>query len=702
MSKIDLTKNMAIRPEVLGNELLLVHAPQTIAGQRVTMVSGHLSQAVTLNKSDLPQWFTGYEEPFGKYRFNSAELTEPVMIRKVIAKYTKHGGNPMLTVVYTGMDSRQIGYFQIKTYEYLSQGFGYNNNWINNHLLTPGTIIQPNTEFTQPSNHDDNLYGIGINARVAHMTLRGTVEDANILSASTARRLGFTRFFKYTIDLPIDVIPLNLYGDNCMYSCFPDIGCDVLANGILMATRPIDACGFADITDDRLHIVQPLQDSLYRVANNTNARVVDIDVYMGKQMGKDYISDPRYEQFKAYHEQQIDYFNKIVTTYSQLVAEGNSCGVEFNDLVTKAIGFVGVSWRNNVQMDLSKETTQMLRHCFSVSRGSRDFGLYDTDTEAPVEFLRIELMVSHTAEAYLGSKTTGRDGCKGVCSQVLPDEDMPVDDFGIAADIVICPRSNISRLVGEPLHEQFFNRAAEFVKRQALALEDPLDQLEYILDYLNMLDPEFSKLVREELHTPELVRDYLKTVREDRIYYRIPPCTSMNLLQLVENVTTKYNVVSTPVTYVVTHDDGTKETIRTNESVMIGEKYIMMLNKIPADSISGISVGYLNQHLQPVKPSPEIRKTSPVSRSATRWGEDERWMMNSRLGKVSSRLQHLYGGSYDGVVKLATELLTNPHPSQLKHIDMPTAELIDTSSPLSICNHAMGVTGISIKEDKPN
>lgn len=707
-SKFDLTDGMAIRPEQLGTEMLLAPAPHTISAARVTMDASQTPQAVVLNNGELPQWFTGYEEIFGRYTFGTAGIKEKGTIVAVIPKFHKWAPqNPSLLVIYTGWESGEINCFTVENHVALSSsvGFGYRTKPINTHCLFPGHVVEPNMEFTQPCNHDDNLYGIGIDVPVAFISLRSTVEDANGISESLAKRLQFNRIFRYTVDIPSREIPLNLYGDNVSYECIPELGATVNPQGILLATRPIAKGGFADLTDTSLHQVKPGQDRTFRVFTQPPPVVVDLDVYLGQNVKRDNLDDPHFEQVRQIYDQHIYFYNQVVDHYYTLTGKGHTCSNRFNDLVTTALGYLAVAIkRHGLRTKLSQGTYQVLNRCTNRGRGSREFGLYDATTEQPVDFIRMVITVRQACEGTRGSKTTGRDGCKGVTSVVIPDEDMPVDDHGIRAHMVLCPRAIPNRLVTQPLYEQFFNRAAEMVRRRVIAIPETqwADRVKVVLDFITILDPTWAKLVAQTIGRQEAAKNYLETIVEDKLHYRIPPISKRPLLDLVEAIAAAYpEVEATPVTYYIRQPDGTRRRCRTKVPVMIGNKYIKLLFRIPGSQLSATSGAFINQHCQPVRPDDNTRHAAPLKQTPQRFGEDETHLIGAALGwDNAARHLALMGGSWPGAQAVANTMLTTECPSNVTDIDISTKELLETSSAINLVNHALGVLGVKLVSDQ--
>jgi hypothetical protein len=694
----DLTKEMSCPPQLLGLEALLMPALAHVSSQRATMWSSHSGQAVPLNNSEFPMWFTGFEHKIGQYPFRSSEIKEPCIVQAVIAKYSRTTRtSPMMLVIYIGTESKTIGYCMLEQYVNLSKEFGYKTRWKNTALLYTGTPIDPGTEFEEACNHDGAMYNMGTNANVIYMTRNETTDDAICISQELADKMTHTRVGKITITLPEDVIPLNLYGDSVEYKILPDIDECINDQGILMGIRRIAPdCFMADQTDDSLLISQPINDELFRLP--AGAKIVDLDVYLGSEFSRTAGTSTMYEQLCKYNAQSVLYHTKVVETYFQLLEQGYKPDAKFNTLVTRSICMLGIESRRSKPQFKIPAAYQMAK--ILGDRGRREMQLYNKKMLVP--FIQIDITYAFIGRVSLGSKLTGRDGAKGVISAILPKERMPIDDFGIRADMICCPTGAFNRLNPSQFYEQYINRVAMFIRQTALGIKDNNVAFAYVLEFFEMLSLTYADIVRATVRTDAQKEQFMLEMEEKGIHYTIPPFTTNRLIFLVPKLYKKYGIDKTQVSFDVEHMDGTTEHVRSKEKFVIGSKYIVVLGKIPGDDLTAQEAGFVNQHRLPIKISGKTKDTQPVNRTPIRLGEDETGLMDMSLGSdLVVRLLGVHANSPKTFVKMAEQLLTESHPTRMQFVkDTTFNEIVQTSTNISMMQHTLGAVGLRVA--KPN
>ena len=227
---------------------------------------------------------------------------------------------------------------------------------------------------------------------------------------------------------------------------------------------------------------------------------------------------------------------------------------------------------------------------------------------------------------------------------------MPVDENGIRADIIMTPASIINRMNPSQLFEQFWNRCALQVIRNAKdqwlggAKEfegKQVDWIEntnfrnnwkqiymYILGFFNDFRPAYAKFIDEQLTemTKKSGSDEKMLFTEECLndgLYLIAGFTQPKTADDYIRVAEKYGVKSTPVTYREVDENGNKRTITTKHPVMIGSKYLMLLGKIPSAALSSIEIGYVSQFEQPIKPkSKHVKSQAIIGQTPQKAGEN--------------------------------------------------------------------------------
>lgn len=309
-----------------------------VSAGRLDMWSSHMNQAMVLDGADFPYIFSGYEQNLGDYEFSKTERNQDIFVLAVIPKYPpKHGinnikKNPSITIVYRGMTDNKIDYIEIESYTKCSDGFGYENVYMNNHYIGVGQIIPKDAKLVTSPIHKDGLYCPGVNANVAYLTLEDTIEDAMLISRSLAEKMTSAEIHQETIQIDVHEHPLNIYGDDTEFKFLPDIGETVNDYGILCGFRPVQTETFvADIMPGALKHSQFIHDKLFYAPSGSEILNIEFHVSKGARIQKQL-----YAQVEKYTYAMENYWQKILAVYQEYKNQFELAPA-FNTLVTTGI-----------------------------------------------------------------------------------------------------------------------------------------------------------------------------------------------------------------------------------------------------------------------------------------------------------------------------------------------------------------------------
>lgn len=709
--KNTLNSDLLVRPEYLGLQSLLSPFVQHSSAQRSMMFSSHAAQSMVIKGAEQPRIMTGYEYPIGKEELTKCRIDQDMTILKIIPKFnpssfTDHAleNIPSWTVIAVGEDDGLVHSFDVSTYSYLHDGFGYFNRMLcmEEEKLHAGNVLEKGTKLVSSPALGDNRFGLGTNGNVCYLGEWGSTEDACVISRSLAERGTNVAILQTKLIIGTEDIPLNLYGNEDEYKCFPNIGEEVKADGILIGLRRNNESTFvSDMIPNRLRTTEGIHDELHKAP--PGARVIDVDVYINRhalEKMKDR-DDSIYKQFIDFHKSHEYYHNSILDAYSKFCGkapegQGLPWAPEFNTLVVKAA-------------------------CLSNNKKfvSKSIKLYDA--RDPVEFITVVITYAYERKITLGSKITDRYGGKGVVSAIWEDENMPVDDNGVRADIVMTPASIINRMNPAQMYEQFWNRVglqvmwnirSQWLKagkdEQRNWYKDPLLQkhwkqiYKYILNYFNDFRPAYAQFIDEQHQSDNLKFEFVIGCLEEGLYL-INGFRKPNPPEQIIEVAEKYGVKTTPVTYRVQNKEtGEWKTVRTKTDVMVGSKYLLVLGKIPAAAISAISMGHVSQHETPIKPkSKHIKSQNIIGLTPQKFGEDETCILNMSIGPAAvARLYGTYATAPDVSKQLAKMLLKEPCPTALPCLPMSTQEVIERNRNISILFHELAISGYDVRSGK--
>lgn len=387
-----LESDMSVRREFLGLQTQLAPFPQHCSCQRLMMFASHCAQSMVLNNAEPPRIFTGMENVVGQYQFTKTRRDQDVHVLGIVPKFCptnwKHGDDmPSYTVVYRGNKDGKINYFELDRYTFLHDGFGYINDRPDIDTVSFENDIPKEAVLTRSPAWRTGDYGMGLNANVVYLTDPAVTEDAFVISESFAKRCTNLAIKQIKLNLRLDDVLLNLYGDRDTdeYKVMPDIGETVREDGVLVAIRTKNAASYvSDMTMDALQRIEPLHDELHKAP--PGAKVLDVDVFINfDQLKRLRDNDTVYNQLLKIHRDHMYYYNEILRLYSELVERGEVISDEFNTLVLRC-------------MELSNNRKYVKR------------SLKLCDLREPIEFITFSITYSYEREISVGSKLTDRCG----------------------------------------------------------------------------------------------------------------------------------------------------------------------------------------------------------------------------------------------------------------------------------------------------
>lgn len=584
-------------PNQLHRDLLGVNGLNPFKGHnsssREQMFSSHIGQTLVVKGGTERRIQTGMEREYAKYTFSVKMPVDGEIIR-VIERYRNKIGmdtiafNPQTLIIYEDVNTKQIGMVNIPNYCSMHQyfGFEYKARPALSEVRAGAFIAKDTILLDSPSVTDDGGYKYGVECNVAYMTHPAVSEDGILISSDVLPRFGFKTYESRTVEWGSKRFPLNLYGDIDNFKPFPDIGDRIRPDGILMALRNYDK-ELAPVEQGINDLMEPdfTFDKLTYAAGE-GGRIVDIRIQHDNANSQNVATAGMEVQPEKYDHARRQFYQDIVTEYQRLKrerGEGLQLTEEFHRMVVEALAVVD----NDPQ---------------------RIIKLY---RQAPLDDWRIEFIIEYDITPTIGFKLTDCHGGKGVACKIGRPEDMPVDEAGNRADIVMDPNSTVSRMNLGRLYEQYYNACSRDIAikiRKDLAcvpnekgLEAKLaamdaggsDAIErawnYLMGFYAIVSPKmYVWMTGGEYKKPRT--DHLASVIRKGIYLYMPPDNEPESKAILMELEKHYRPTYGPVTYV--GNSGRKVT--TKNPVRIGSVYIILLEKI-GDDWTAVSSGKL-QH----------------------------------------------------------------------------------------------------------
>lgn len=282
---------------------------------------------------------------------------------------------------------------------------------------------------------------------------------------------------------------------------------------------------------------------------------------------------------------------------------------------------------------------------------------------------------------------------------------MPVNDFGVVADIIMAPEAVFNRMNLSQLYEQFLNCMSEFVIRRMKLMYDEdrngySKAFDYFIEYITDINFEYAKVILDVITTERKKEAFVfNIIKEEMIILVIPPFLDTLTPKWVLMMADKYKVEATPIEYNLRDENGKLvRRVRTIRNIWIGKKYLLVLCKIPHARSCGMS--HVNQWGTPIRiKSSKSKSQYPVGLTPIRIGEDEnRNIMMMAGANIAFRILSLYANTPEATEKLTESLLTEKYPTRLTWADVDDAELKNSNQMIAVAKHMLQTVGVDITD----
>lgn len=596
------------KDDLIGVTSLTV--PTYISSNRAIMLASHLKQLKTLKYKELPRMRTNYEDIVGK---NSSYLHKADADYEVVAKIDKFAMAPGAIYYMFMYDEEKDRYhLEIKqTGVELLERFGFHINNDNMDSLNIGDTIKKGQTLWKSNSYDeDDLYGYGINARSVWLVDNWTMEDAIKVRKGFADKLISYEEETVKVGLNDNDYLRNLYGNEEVVKGFPGIG-QRLKNNMLCATsKKINTQILYDMKKSNLKELSALDDRIYYAKSDHNGAVVDIDVFCNKPID-DIPKNEQNEQIFEYVENQERFYTELFEKCKEIIESGS----EYDD----DIGF----WYKRAMDILDPE-------------------IKFRDNNNAFSNIVIEFKVEREVGVNIGNKLSGRYGNKGVISIIVPDDEMPFDEYGVPVDIVFNTLGVINRLVSMPLYEVAFNGQADQMAKKIYA-EPTIEGKEKLLfKFMSFFDDRgmYTKLKKYYTRLDEAGRiDFFEDINKYGIFISIPPLWETEpLYDRLKRMYAELPTQRKQDMYIRKFG----RTIKMMRQLVIGDQYIIKLKQSSKKGFSSRSLGFINMKGLPDKTDRLRNNLQMYSTTPIKNGIDDCNNMNIGVSSYDIAKMHMY------------------------------------------------------------
>lgn len=595
-----------MRAELVGLPGVSAYA-LNVTGPRSAMLLKHLSQRPTLLKYDPQRIQTGVAQEMGKYTFSikiPANSTIVALLRRINPDaQSTVTRNPTTTVIFVDEETRTIDYVDMVSHHVKHTHFGfmykYNKDAMRQ-VAVGNHIVQDLVVADTPAKTDDGEYQLGLHANIALMTLPPVIEDGIMMSESFAKRLAYDTIEERTIKIDNNTVLLNMYGDNKTFKAFPDIGDVIRPDGAIIGMRKFSSIS-APAALSR-HSLRQLTDYDKAIYGQAGATIIDVQVIKG-DTSRNMLSEQMDYQLKRYHRAHLDYCNRVLDEHKRLMRQSRGSyklSDRFHRLVVECTAFT-----NTKEINLSYREQPRLNGWLLV----------------------IKYRKSHIFKR--GSKITNTMGGKGVSCAIVPDSEMPTNDIGITADMIMDPASPANRSIPGAHIEIYHNAAGDMVRynvKQMLAANEPIDKVfDYVLGFYKVCAPDtYHAMIQPHIDK----KRHLDYIVQEHVGLLKPIDSDVSHVDTIKLIDKFYPPCKGPVTF--KNANGT--TRRSKRPVLIGGCCIILLDKTTVES-SAVSSAKIQHYGLPAPLSRNSRVQSPFRGQPTKAiAEDELRLIEAVVG----------------------------------------------------------------------
>lgn len=649
-------KNPDLDPRLMGHAGSITPFAIFDSASRLQMAVTQFGQAVVLHKGEANKLQSGYEREFGKYTFN-VKVPEDCKVVMTLDKYgdrigvSSIGNYTTSFIIYESLDRQhegEYGVIEVGTHMSNHPTFGFKLERVKGkerNDISPGMFLYKDEVISKsPSVADNGDYKYGLNVNTAFMSIPGVTEDGFVISESLLNKLKVSGVDSRIAQWGKTKIPLNLYGSDDEYKPFPGIGDKVRDDGLVFALREFDEeVAPFELTPKALRT--PIFTTDQCMFGAPGALVYDVNVNSGIGSKHEVTRPDHAFMAKRYYDATKVFYERLLRW----------------EMTTRRD-----KEKQGLTLRLSPKLTNMIKDGFSYKvKPIPTENLQKSYRRAPLDEYRVEVKYSYTINGTDGYKLTDSHGSKGVVVSVWPSSDMPTDQHGNRADIIIEGESGVKRMNPGQFYEHTINSWTDQTERKIKELVSKgkeKEAWEYFFSYCTVASPMFGKAIEESITlgktTPGKV---IQNVVEHGMRLWLPIDSSTIGPEQILSLNKYFPLEMGPVTYRAPSG----KMVKTKDPVIIGSKYFMLLEK-RGDKWAAVSSPRLQHFGLPAAITDADKYSSPVREKATRiFGEDEVRILLAVLGGYNTADLLDISTSPSSARAVYSSLLDAPEPSNV-------------------------------------
>ncbi|MNO19198.1 DNA-directed RNA polymerase subunit B [compost metagenome] len=669
-----------------------------ISASRAAMFTGNLAQMVVIKEPSRKRIMSLMERPFADTTF-SIEFDDNVKVLKIIPRFGHTAGanrirhSPQTAIIYENNRTGEIGVKMLTDYHVTHQHFGteFKRNRDVLDIMRENAYFKKGTKLAQSPLIDqfgNYMYGRETNVLMAS-DVAGT-EDGVKARRGYLEKLAPTGFETRVFEFGREFFPTNQSPNPDIYKVMPDLGEKVSSTGLLVALRRYDPISaVANMTVEALQQPDYIFDRK-RFVQHIDAEVVDIKVERNTSINIPPLPVGMEDQLYKYYNADTEFYKKIVDFWSEKRRDARRRGFEdlpmepeFSHLVYEAIG--------RVTPDYIRSDHGFNRKVDDAVPGGKVDKVY---RGVKLDAWRVEITFKYLSIPNKGYKITDINGNKSVVVEVVEDEDMPVDENGIVADIVVDPNSRWNRVTpASPIEMVISGAARDLGKRiqgsfgfdmNIQLTEDEVNDVVFAPENRDLVEASFAELMEfykvvapyqhEDLSSPDyhaINPEYMHTqvaaVILDHMLgldLAMPTDNPVHMPDVIRTIQERWPPFITPVRF--RGRDGKMKVSR--EPMLIAPSYYINLEKTAEDSWMAASSAKCNVFGTTARLSNNDKYDSPGRQSSIRVGESEYRSEAATCGGEAIADQKDASNNPIAHKFVLRRLLTHPTPTNIEEV----------------------------------
>jgi DNA-directed RNA polymerase beta subunit len=641
------TKNKK-NPHYFMSEELLVPRVNNADTQRINMFSNHINQFVHLVRPEYPRVFTNFENQVGEYSVAYKKAQEDFII---ISKIEKNKFNYDLIVQYKSSKVYDILHYRKAVN--ITEDYGYAlEDCVTN--KQPGDTIYKDDPVFKSTNYDENMnFGYGVNLKAVFLPYKNlTYEDGIVISQSAAEKLSAYKVEQTMFSINSNDIMLNLYGDQYYYKSFPRVG-EMINTKILTGIRRIDYKNILyDFQSEKMRQVDSIEDTIIYTAGG---QVVDIDIFSNIPLNrlKEKPNEFKKEIIELY-EETLNYHTKLATELEKIIP----CRVLSEEEEKSEKSHFGQVIKHPIlKEDNPNKYTDELAYYWKMSHEYINERVQWRHEGKSFDSFKLRFTILKENPITLGAKLTGRYGNKGTISMIIPDEQMPVTENGLKAEVILNPLGVLNRLNIAQIIEQYINFMSYNLVEKLKEMDDLYEKEELFFDFMKLINKEQYDYLDMQyiIMNRKQKEEFFDDIIEKGIYIHQTPFFGNTTMEEFKKIYQKFPELIE------------KYKFKNIEKTMVmGDLYFIRLKHEASNKTSVRATGLNNIKNLPSKSTLKKEKKILVSQTPIRLGEMEVTnLMIPKRGDLVEKLLKSYSTSEKERANIVADILESDTPLKL-------------------------------------